>query len=132
MPADFLSGTWIFDPGSSQLTSPPPLEWVQGVQIEGGRIRVQERITRASGTATVEVDAALDGEFYEVRGSPVADEISYILEGDSIHGTGRKNGAVLFREVIRSLVPDQMTLTMVLLINGKEVPLGTARFLRKQ
>jgi hypothetical protein len=37
---------------------------------------------------------ALDGAFYAVSGSPVADEISYTLEGDSIHGIGRKNGAV--------------------------------------
>ncbi len=79
---------------------------MQIIRIDGDRVSVQEQITQATGRSTVEVDATLNGEFYKVKGSPLVDEISYVLHDDSIHGTGRKQGVVVLREVVSLLKPD--------------------------
>jgi len=128
MPASLFAGTWVFDKESSQLNSPPPLHWVQHICTSNGRIQVKETITRSTETTTVEVDAAPDGTFYPIVGSPVADEISYLIEGDSIIGLARKNGAISLRETINLSEPKTMKLSMTLVINSKEIVLGTARF----
>ncbi len=130
MPLETFAGTWIFDQEHSQLNSPPPLHWVQRVSTDHGRIRVTEEITRSTGLTKVEVDAAPNGEFYPVSGSPIADEISYSIEGTKINGIGRKGGIVSLRETLASPAPDLMTVSLSVLVNGKEVPLGVAYFRR--
>jgi hypothetical protein len=94
MSPSLFAGTWIFDRETSRLQSTPPLRWVQRVKTNDGRLQVEEEITRSTETIKVEVDAFPDGTFYPVSGSPIADEISYVIEGQSIIGLGRKNGAV--------------------------------------
>jgi hypothetical protein len=129
MPLEAFSGIWNFDQDISELKS-PPLQWKQTIQIEGDRVRVEEQITRETGHSAVEVDAAFNEEFYEVKGSPLVDEISYLFDGESIHGTGRKEGAVVLREIISLPTPDILRLSMHLFLNGKEIPLGEALFRR--
>jgi hypothetical protein len=126
-----VAGTWIFDQEHSQLSSPPPLHWVQHVSTDRGRIRVLEEITRSTGLTKVEVDAAPDGEFYPVSGSLIVDEISYSIEGTNINGIGRKGGIVSLRETLTSPAPDNMTVSLSVLMNGKEIPLGVAYFRRQ-
>jgi hypothetical protein len=128
MSASLFAGTWIFDSELSRLNSTPPLKWIQRVKTNDGRLQVEEEITRSAETIKVEVDAFPDGTFYPVTGSPIADEISYVMEGQSIIGLGRKNGAVSLREIINFPEPQTMTMTMTLVMNGKEISLGTASF----
>lgn len=91
---------------------------------------VKEEIIRNAGCSVVEVEAAFDGKFYRVDGSPLVEEIAYALEGESIHGTGRKQGNVVLREVVCLPTPDTLSLTMTIFMGGKELPLGTAIFRR--
>ncbi len=130
MQIDLFSGVWVFDATRSTLTSPPPISWVQHVSSANGRFRIREEIERPSGTTVVEVEAYGDGAFYPVRGSAVADEISYLITGSVITGVARKVGTVSLRETIDFSVPDVMMMNLVLVISEKEVPLGMAYFLK--
>ncbi|WP_433972484.1 hypothetical protein [Tunturiibacter lichenicola] len=129
MPLEAFSGIWNFDRDLSQLKSPPS-QWKQTIQIEGDRVRVEEQITRENGRSAVEVYAAFNEEFYEVKGSPLVDEMSYFFDGESIHGTGRKQGVVILREIVSLPTSDILRLLMRLFLNGKEIPLGEALFRR--
>lgn len=126
-----FSGTWIFEPQHSQLFAPVPLGWVQRVHLENNRIAIREEITRKTGTSTVEVNASVDGAFYPVHGSPIADEIAYWWDNGTLHGSGHKDGAEFLRESIHLSDANRMIVNMLLLIDGKEVPLGTAHFRRE-
>jgi hypothetical protein len=130
MPLEAFSGTWSFDPSISELKSPPSV-WEQAIRIEGGRIRVREEITREAVHSVVEAEGAVNGEFYEVRGSPLVDEISYIFDGEFIHGSGRRQGVVVLREIVTLPSPDILKLSMRLFLGGKEMQLGDAVFRRK-
>ena len=122
MSIDLFSGAWDFDPGASELKSPPS-RWRQIIESQDTRIRVREEISRETGDLIVEVDAALDGEFYPVKGSPLVDEISYRLEGQSIHAIGRKQGVVVLRETVGLSASDMLQLSMWVSMGGKEIPL---------
>ncbi len=76
----------------------------------------------------VSVDAAPDGEFYPVTGSPGADTIAYTVEGAIITGVGRKNGADSLRERLVFSQSGKMTMTSSVLMNSKEVASGVAVF----
>jgi hypothetical protein len=128
MPASLFAGTWVFERELSQLNSPPPEQWIQHISTNNDRIQVKETITRSTETTTVEVDAAPDGAFYPVIGSPVADEISYSIDGNSIIGLARKSGVISLRETIDFSETKIMTMSMTLVINSKEIVLGTAHF----
>ena len=71
----------------SELKSSPN-DWHQTIQIEGSRVSVQEEMIRDAGCSAVEVEAACDGKFYRVNGSPLVEEIAYTFEDESIHATG--------------------------------------------
>jgi hypothetical protein len=129
MPLEAFSGIWNFDQDISELKSPPS-QWKQTIQIEGDRVRIEEQITRDTGRSAVEVNAVFNEEFYEVKGSPLVDEISYLFDGESIHGTGRKESAVVLREIISLPTPDILRLSMRLFLDGREIPLGEALFRR--
>jgi len=131
MPLESFTGTWIFDSENSQLTSSSPLHWVQLVNTTGGRIQVHEEITRSTGLVTTNVDASPDGKFYPVNGSPIADEISYTIEGCEIIGIGRKAGAISLREKLSLVNSDKMTMGLTVIMNGKEIYLGVAHFKRE-
>jgi len=129
MSTEAFSGTWNFDHGVSELKSPPE-EWRQTIRTEGLRVSVREEITREGGSSIVEVTGAFDGNFYRVHGSPLVEEIAYTFEGESIYGTGRKQGNVVLRETVNLLDPNTLSLAMTIFIGGKELPLGTAVFRR--
>jgi len=129
MTVDSFSGTWIFDPSASNLTS-SPREWQQIIRVEGDNVSVREEIDRDSGRSVVEVLAAFDGGFYEVKGSPFVDEIAYTFESERIQGTGRKQGVVVLREIVTLLGPDTLSLMLTIIMGGKEIPLGSAIFRR--
>ncbi len=74
------------------------------------------------------VDAAPDGEFYPVAGSPGADTISYTVEGTIITGIGKKNRADSLRERLVFSPSGKMTMTYSVLMNSKEVASGVAVF----
>lgn len=80
----------------------------------------------------VEVDAVPDGNFYPVKGSPIADEISYQFEKNVITGVGRKGGSLSFRETITLAEPRKLRVELYLELGAKEIPLGTAHFEKQQ
>jgi hypothetical protein len=129
MSVEAFSGKWSFDRRASELKS-PPVEWQQTILAEGGRVSVREEIARQSGDSVVEVTGAFDGKFYRVEGSPLVEEIAYTFDGKSIHGTGRKQGAVALREVVSLLDSNTLNLAMTIFLGGKELPLGNAVFRR--
>ena len=128
MQTDRFSGVWVFDSERSALNTPPPISWVQHVSAADGRLHIREEIVREAGTIVVEVDAFPDGNFYPVRGSPVADEISYLVAGSTITGVARKAGAVSLRETIDFSIRDVMAMKLIFVLNEKEIPLGIAYF----
>ena len=129
MSLEDFSGTWRFDVRISNLKS-PPTQWHQTIRVEGSRVSVREEILRDDRSSTVEAEGAFDGEFYQVRGSPLVEEIAYTFECASIHGTGRKQGNVVLREVVSLANPDTLHLAMTIFMDGKEMPLGIAVFQR--
>jgi hypothetical protein len=131
MPLESFTGTWIFDAENSQLTWSSPLHWVQHVNTAGGRIQVHEEITRSIGLVSMSVDASPDGKFYPVNGSPIADEISYTIEGNEIIGVGRKAGAISLREKLSLVNNNKMAMGLTVIMNGKEIYLGIAHFNRE-
>ena len=131
MPLNLFSGKWIFDPKVSRLTWPSPHRWVQFVSAQEDRLRIREEIVRGSATSTVEVDAAIDGTLYPVSGSPMADEIAYHFEGGALAGIGRKDGQDAFREII-TVTENTMTAEFFLILQDREVPIGTAHFDKEQ
>jgi hypothetical protein len=66
MPAESFSGTWTFDPSTSELNSPPS-QWRQTIQIEGDR--VQEQITREIEHSTVETLSRFTSFSFLFRGA---------------------------------------------------------------
>jgi hypothetical protein len=129
MTAETFSGTWNLDSDSSDMKS-SPAEWRQVIRVKGNSVSVREEILRQSGKAVVEVTGALDGKFYPVQGSPLVEEIAYIFESGCIQGTGRKQGAVVLREVVSLLDQDTMNLALTIYVGGKELPLANAVFRR--
>jgi len=129
MLVEAFSGVWSFDRSASELKS-PPVEWRQTIQAGDSRVSVREEITRESGRSVVEVSGAFDGEFYRVEGSPLVEEIAYKFNGESIQGTGRKQGTVVLSEVVSLLDPDTLNIAMTIFLNGKELLLGNAVFRR--
>ena len=129
MSAEAITGTWIFDHNASNLKS-PPAEWRQVIQVNGNGVSVREEITRESGSSLVEVAGAFDGEFYQVKGSPLVEEIAYTFESGCIRGTGRKQGSVVLREIVGLLDANTLHVAMAIFMSGKEVPLGNAVFRR--
>jgi hypothetical protein len=67
---------------------------------------------------TTNVDASPDGKFYPVNDSPIADEISYTIEGNEIAGIGRKAGAISLREKLSLLNNDKMTMALTVYPSG--------------
>ncbi len=124
-----LEGKWIFDEQDSQISS-PPTSWIQQIAFDGNRIRVREHISRLTGSTTVALNAVPDDGFFPVAGSPIADEISYSIEGDVLVGIGRKQGVISFREVISLSELGRMEAEISFVIGAKEVKLGVARFKR--
>jgi hypothetical protein len=131
MPINQFTGTWTFDPRMSRLTWPSPHRWVQFVSAEEERLRVREEIVRGSATSIVEVDAAVDGTFYPVSGSPMAEEIAYSFQGGALTGIGRQAGQDAFREVI-TVTENTMTAEFSLILKDRHVPIGTAHFNKEQ
>lgn len=132
MQNDLFTGMWVFDREQSQLSIPLPLRWIQQIEITGTRIQVREEITRPDGSAMlVKIDAASDGEFYPVTGSPAADEISYVVNGACISGVARKNGVDSIREHMEFSDFGKMTMTFSILMNSKIVAPGIARFTKR-
>ena len=129
MQVEAFSGTWRFDSSVSKLKS-PPTEWHQTIKVKGSGVSVREESVRDAGCSVVEVEGAFDGRFYRVEGSPLVDEIAYTFERESIHGTGRKQGNVVLREVVSLPNPDTLNLAMTIFMGGKELPLGIAVFRR--
>jgi hypothetical protein len=125
-----FSGHWIFDPTISDL-KPAPSRWTQTIRIERGQIQVHEEITRDNIDMSLEVEAYSDGKFYAVKGSPLVDEILYTFDGQSTHGTGRKQGTVSLREIVSLDQPDILCLSMRFFMNSQEIPRGAARFRRQ-
>ncbi len=100
--------------------------------MENGRLRVDEEITRASGIIRIQVDAALNGAFHSFSGSPIADEIAYRMEGKAIVGTARKNGMVSLCEIMTLPEPRVMAMRVDLIVEGRSIELGSARFNRAE
>ena len=129
MTVDSYSGTWILDPGSSDLKS-PPAHWQQVIRIKGNSVSVREEIDRESGRSVTEVFAFFDGEYYRVHGSPLVDEIAYTFEADRIKGSGRRQGVDVLNEILSLLDPDTIKLALTMSLSGREISLGSAIFRR--
>ena len=61
MSAFFLTRNVGLDKEITELSQAAPLCWLQLVEIEGARVRIEEEITTANGTTIVRVDAKADG-----------------------------------------------------------------------
>jgi hypothetical protein len=110
---DPFTGTWRFSAERSTLSTPPPQSWVQQIIVTADEVHVHETIIRMDGSQTVvEVMASFDGSDYPVTGSPAADTIVYRrVSGNSISGTGKKNGAITLMETV-TVAPESHTLTL--------------------
>ncbi|MGF7181923.1 hypothetical protein [Tunturiibacter psychrotolerans] len=128
---DPFTGTWIFNPERSTLSTPPPQSWVQEIHATALTVEVEETIASQDGLkSVVTVRARSDGQDYPVIGSAVVDSIAYQRESLRIIGTGKKNGAISIRETV--VVSDEilMTLTYAIFVGNKEVATGIAIFER--
>jgi hypothetical protein len=123
-----LAGTWVFDPDTSRLNSEAPGEWVQNVVIQGSRIHIREEIQRENNRILVEVDARVDGTFYPLTGTIIADEKAYRLSGDALEGVGRCNGAPAFRERMSINADGELVLELYFQAGKRELPVGSAHF----
>ena len=133
MPPTIFTGTWQFDPAQSNLPAPFPTRWIQQIVVEQGNIQVVEEIDRAGGEMLkVAVDANLDGAFYAVQGSPLIDEISYVLTDNQIYGVGRKNGVTTLHELVSFFSTGEMTMDLSFMRDSEIVASGKAHFLRQQ
>jgi len=110
---DPFTGTWRFNPQRSTLSTPSPQSWVQQIIATRDEVHVHETIIRLDGSQTiVEVMASFGGGEYPVIGSPAADTIAYRrVSGNSISGTGRKNGVITLMETV-TVAPESNTLTL--------------------
>jgi hypothetical protein len=126
---DPFTGTWIFNPKRSKLSTPPPQSWVQEIQATADELQVEERISNQNGSkSVVTIRAHFDGQDYSVVGSPIVDTFAYEREGLKIIGTGKKNGAVSIRETVVASNEHLMTLTYAIFAGNKEVASGVAIF----
>jgi hypothetical protein len=125
---DQLAGTWVFEPTTSRLNSQPPLQWVQHVVVQRNRLVVREEIEREGISILVEVDAQVDGTFYPVTGTIIADEIAYRLDGGSLEGIGRCEGVPAFRERLSINESGELMMELHFQAGRGEIPVGTAHF----
>ena len=124
---DPFVGVWRLNPATSQLTA-SPRAWVQTISVDGGWIDVHEEIVRADGSSSkVAVRARFDGRDYPVTGTALVDSMAYSREGNTIVGTGKKNGVVSLRE---SMTADdvQMIADLSIYLHEQEVVKGIANF----
>lgn len=130
---DPFTGTWIFNPKRSKLSTPPPQSWVQEISATYYELRVEEKITSRDGSRSgVVIEARFDGGDYAVVGSALVDTFAYEREGSKIIGTGKKNGAVSIRETVVASEGPIITLTYSIFAGDKEVASGIAIFEKSQ
>jgi hypothetical protein len=100
---DPFTGTWKFNAELSQLSTPPPVTWVQQILVTETDIQISEHIERPDGSVIVSsVQAKFDGEDYPVLSSPAVDTIAYTRDSrTAIAGSGKKNGALSLMEAVR-------------------------------
>jgi hypothetical protein len=128
---DPFTGSWIFNPQRSKLSTPPPQSWVQDISATHYELRVEENITSRDGLRSgVLIEARFDGGDYAVVGSDLADTFAYERDGSKIVGTGKKNGVVSIRETVVASEGPVITLTYSIFAGTKEVASGIAIFER--
>jgi hypothetical protein len=129
---DPFTGTWKIWPERSKMGAPGVQSWVQWINATAEELRVQEEVVSGTGArANLSLEAKFDGKDYAVRGSSLADAMSYTrLERNKIAGTGKKNGGVTLRETIE-VDRELMTLTYAILAGEREVTNGVAVFKRE-
>ena len=131
MAHDVFTGSWIFNPQRSKLSTAPPQSWVQEITATDDELRVEENITSRDGSSSVVlIEARFDGGDYAVVGSAVVDTFAYERDGSRIIGTGKKNGAVSIRETVVVSEGRVLTLTYSIFAGNKEVASGIAIFER--
>jgi hypothetical protein len=126
---DPFTGTWIFNPQRSKLSTPPPQSWVQEISATDDELQVEEKITSQDGSRSVVViKAHFDGGDYGVAGSALVDTFAYERDGTKIIGTGKKHGAISIRETVVASEGPVITLTYSIIAGAKEVASGIAIF----
>lgn len=131
---DPFTGTWIFRPALSEMSTPGPRRWVQRIECEGDAISVREEIDFGVGHAmTVEIEAKFNGKSYTVSGSPAADAIAYTrLDNHTIAGTASRQGMVTIQESLAVTEDgERMSMKYKVFQGKKMVARGIAMFERK-
>lgn len=111
---DPFSGTWKLNLAKSKL--PPPLVQSQIVRIEANAesIRMTEDIVDAEGKPVhITLEARFDGKFYPVKGSHLADAVSFRrVDRRTLESKVQKDGKVVETEkVVLSRDGKSMTAT---------------------
>ena len=111
--SDPFTGTWLFTPELSTLSTPAPQSWLQEINVIDNELFVRERTLRTDGTETSQtVRAKFDGTPYPVVGSPIMDFIAYTrTDRNTIAGIGSKQGTVLLTGTV-SVANDRTSLTL--------------------
>jgi hypothetical protein len=130
---DPFTGSWIFRPALSKMSTPGPRRWVQTIECEGDVVSVREEIDFGEGHATtIEIEAKFNGKSYTVSGSPAADAIAYTrLDNQTISGTASRQGIVTIQETLVVTEDGQrMTMKYTVFRGKKKVAKGIAMFER--
>jgi hypothetical protein len=98
------------------------------VNVQGNSLRIRDEIRWENKLTLVEVDAQVDGTFYPVTGTAMADEVAYQVRGEAVEGIGRCEGVASLRERITISESGELVLELQIQVGKLEVPAGTARF----
>ncbi len=129
---DPFTGTWVFCPEKSRSVGQTPERWVQTILIEANEITVKEEIAFGrSPQPTISIQARLDGESYEVSGSPAADLVAYQRTGErSLSGVAYKDGKASVHEtLVVSATGEELCMEYTIHLSVRDVS-GVAVFRR--
>jgi hypothetical protein len=96
-----LAGVWKLSLSKSSIPAETaPVTMTTTIELEGDRIRVSEESMLPSGDIqTVTVDAALNGQYHTVSGSPAIDEASYrLVDPRTLDVVAKKGGKIVLKE----------------------------------
>ncbi|SEC64676.1 hypothetical protein [Terriglobus roseus] len=126
-----LAGIWVFAPATSRLNSEPLRGWLQRIEVHGDWIHVREEIQCEDNSILVEVNAQVDGTFYPLTGTVIADEKAYRRSGQVLEGIGHCDGAPAFRETLGINSEGELVMDLHFQVGNREKPVGTAHFRRQ-
>ncbi len=97
---DPFTGIWKLNLSKSKLAARQPRSQTGHIAVDGPTIRIREDVVNEDGTELqITVDAKLDGTFYPVTGTPMADSVAYLrVDRHTITGKAMKNGELINEE----------------------------------